>query len=178
MQTYIIIGLGNPGSEYSFTRHNFGHLAVDNLFNLWKIRPRKSKKLNCEISRTSLNGQPLVLAKTGVYVNLSGQAVTGLMNEFSAEISDILVLCDDFSIPFGKIRLRAKGSSGGHKGLQSVIDSAGSSEFARLRLGIGPVPAGLDPKDFVLGEFSCEEKKSLKTILDESVPAIEKFILR
>lgn len=172
----IIAGLGNPGKEYSCTRHNFGFILVDALSNHWNIKLKTNKSLSSIVGKTIFSGHEIIVAKPLVYMNNSGSAIKKLTDEFSVTLSDTLVLNDDFALPYGKIRLRLNGSSGGHKGLQSIIDVTGNSSFPRLRLGIGPVPESVDPKGFVLSEFNADEKKTANKIIEEAVLIIEKFV--
>ena len=160
-----VVGLGNPGEQYKFTRHNVGFMLLDKLIEKRaSLRPKKLKKsLLYEYS-----GKKLVYPMT--FMNLSGKAVKEVMSNFGILPQEILVISDDFNLPLGKIRLRKKGSAGGHNGLQSVIDEIGTADFARLRMGIGPVER--DVIDFVLSDFSNEQKELLQKMLDAGVKIV------
>jgi len=168
----LIAGIGNPGEDYKFTRHNIGFQVLDKFANKNSKKFRYSKELNSEI----LKVKNLILLKPQTFVNLTGIAVKSAVLKYLVEPKDILVICDDFSLPLGKLRLKLKGSSAGHKGLDSVIQELGTEEFPRLRLGIGPVPAGTDPKDFVLSKFEPSEEEIVKEMIEKVVESIEKII--
>jgi PTH1 family peptidyl-tRNA hydrolase len=156
----IVIGLGNPGAEYGFTRHNVGFMAVDKIAASLGLR-FSNKKLYSISKATYLNDENtnthLILVKPLTYMNNSGEAVKAVIEKYNVIPSEILIICDDFALPLGRIRLRRKGSSGGHLGLESVITSLGTTDFPRLRIGIGPLPEGTSAVDFVLGEFTKDE---------------------
>lgn len=147
-----LVGLGNPGRRYANTRHNFGWMVLDRLADSCNITSTSEKwRGSCA------NADDLCLFKPHTFMNRSGEAVAQLQNGTRAEVCDILVIMDDLDLDLGTVRLRASGSSGGHRGLQSVIDSLGTSEFPRLRLGIGPCPERLPAKEFVLEQFDQDE---------------------
>lgn len=162
----IIVGLGNPGLRYGRTRHNVGARAARYFAESHKIglRYRKYRSLFGE-GRAGGEDVKVVLPMT--YMNLSGQAVAGVKKDLNVDFSEMLVLCDDADLPFGAIRIRGNGSAGGHRGLKSIIESLGSKEFPRLRIGIGRAEEANDPglKDYVLGPFNKEEEKALERIL-------------
>ena len=170
----LVVGLGNPGKEYLRTRHNLGHLTINTLASKLNVELKRNRALKSEIGRYDRNHA--LLAKPLTFVNLSGIAVRKLQSKYDMSLSDILVICDDFSLPLGKTRLRMKGSSGGHKGLQSIIDELKAQDFPRLRLGIGPLPLNCDPKEFVLSEFLSEEKETVEEMISEAVEIVKKFI--
>lgn len=171
----VLVGLGNPGKEYEHTRHNLGFLVLDELAKHWEIKFKKNLRDSGQIAIKFLAGESIYLLKPLTFVNLSGIAVRKLMLKYQIPISELMVICDDFSLPFGKLRLRLKGSSGGHKGLQSIIDNLGSDLFLRLRIGIGYIPAGIDPVDFVLSEFNETEKLKLNKVIEYTVLSIKKI---
>ena len=171
----IVVGLGNPGQQYQETRHNVGFDLLKELCRLYGgDAPRK--KFDAEVSEIMVGNHRALLVAPQTYMNNSGFSVQKAMAFYQASPEDLLVACDDFSIPLGRIRLRAKGSSGGQKGLESTIKQLGSSDFARLRLGIGPVPAGRQAADFVLGRFSKEEQSTVREMLAQSVQAVEEWL--
>ena len=173
---YLIVGLGNPGSEYAQTRHNLGFMLVDKLAAEADI---SVKRRECQ----SLVGSGIVaaervkLVKPQTYMNLSGEAVSCLTSKYEIEATkSLIVISDDLALPFGSIRLRQRGSAGGHNGLKSIIASLGTNEFMRLRIGIQPEHPLSDAKKFVLSEFSREEKRALDEILERSAQAARSVI--
>jgi peptidyl-tRNA hydrolase, PTH1 family len=171
----IIIGLGNPGKEYLHTRHNLGYLAIDRLASDLNIELKKNRMFSAETGMYPEG--PVLLAKPLTFVNLSGLTARKLMEKHAVPLADLLVICDDFSLPLGKTRLRMKGSSGGHNGLQSVIEQLNTPEFPRLRLGMGPLPELCDPKEFVLGRFLKQEQEAVEKMIEEAASIARKFIL-
>ena len=165
----VVLGLGNPGDRYSGTRHNVGKNAVTALAGRLGLRfkPGAGEFLFAEDPSRSL-----ILAVNTTYMNSSGVSAVHLMECFGTEAAGLLVVCDDFNIPFRTLRIRCRGSDGGHNGLGSIIYSMRSEDFPRLRLGIGPVPAGVDPADFVLGEFAEEEVPYLAAISEAAGEAV------
>jgi PTH1 family peptidyl-tRNA hydrolase len=151
----IIIGLGNPGPEYELTRHNVGFRVADALAAQCSIRvaARKAKSL---VGAGLVEGRETVVAKPQTFMNNSGRAAAALLEAYGAGLEDLLVVCDDFHLDLARLRARRSGSSGGQKGLQSIIDALGTDEFARLRIGIGEARG--DPVEFVLRRFSRREE--------------------
>ena len=175
-ETYLIVGLGNPGREYRNTRHNMGFLAVDALIQ--KLGFSSSKVQSKAIINTgSLQSQKVILAKPQTYLNLSGQAVSGLVNFYKIPLNHLLVINDDVDIPFGTIRIRPGGGSAGQKGVGSIIEKLGTQEFARMRLGVGRPPGQMSTPDYVLQKFSKDEEEFLRNFLDKADLAVEEFIL-
>ncbi len=164
----IILGLGNPGPEYEATRHNVGFRVVDALAAGAAIRvlKRRAKSL---VGEGALQGVEVVLAKPQTYMNNSGRAAAALLEAYGVRPEDILVVCDDFHLDLGKIRIRKGGSSGGQKGLASIVETLGTSEVPRLRIAIGPLKG--DPVDFVLTAFKKRESPCLHEALDIAVAA-------
>lgn len=163
----LVIGLGNPGRLYQKTRHNVGFMVLSRLA---KKRGLKFDKKCCR-SRIA-EGEGIVLAKPYTYVNLSGKSARALLQRFSLSPEEMLVICDDIALPLGKIRIRKKGSDGGHNGLRSIINELATEKFPRLRVGIGR--EGIkDLVAYVLGEFDKEEKEILEKVLDVTVQAVE-----
>ncbi len=155
----FLVGLGNPGKEYSETRHNLGFMTVEKLSSRLSIRLRPGKG-DYLIGKGKAEGRESVadihLVKPLTFVNSSGVAVIDLIERYDLDSSDVLIICDDANLPLGKIRLRQSGSDGGHKGLQSIIYHLQTEQFSRLRIGIGR-PGDPELTDFVLGEFSSDE---------------------
>jgi len=161
----LIVGLGNPESQYIGTRHNIGFSAAEALANSFgaKFGKGKGKYLTAKITHRK---EPLIIIKPMTYMNLSGHAVVAAMNFYKIERQDILVICDDLNLPLGSIRLRAKGSAGGQNGLKHIIESLGSDEFARMRIGIRVDEQPLSSfSSFVLGKFSENERTVMEKIL-------------
>ncbi|MHC9544237.1 MAG: aminoacyl-tRNA hydrolase [Vulcanimicrobiota bacterium] len=171
MTIKAIIGLGNPGKEYQATRHNIGFMALD-AFAARHGTDVQTRRLNGLIVETVIAGSLIILAKPQTYMNLSGQCVKAVMTHYRILPHDILVICDDFNLPRGSIRIRKSGSSGGQKGLSSIIAEIGTDEFPRLRIGIGPMHCGVEAMSFVLGEFNDMEKGDLPELLDSISAAL------
>lgn len=167
----LIAGLGNPGGDYQYTRHNLGFLAVSQLAERREI----SWKLWREIAEIGRQGE-LVIARPLTFMNNSGAVIQQLSGFFKIIPEEILVISDDIALHWGEIRIRAQGSSGGHKGLESIIRHLGSSLFPRLRMGIGPLPAGQDGKRYVLGSLSKIQRKELPQFLEKAVAAVETIL--
>jgi len=175
----LIIGLGNPGREYSGTRHNIGFAVLGELARKHGINFDK----RCCHSRAGeglIADQQVVLAKPQTYMNLSGDSVAALMRKYKVKLSDIMVIHDDLDMPLGKIRIRASGSAGGHNGLKSIIGSIGSMEFARLKIGIGrPENAGIERRDVidhVLSDFDAVDRKIAEEAIARAAEAVEAII--
>lgn len=150
----ILVGLGNPGKEYRRTRHNVGFRVIDAVAARYGGKA-SLRRVRSRLAKVELAGVPVVLAKPQTYMNNSGRAVSALLEAYGCDGEDLLVVCDDFHLELGMLRIRRQGSSGGQKGLRSIMDTLGSGDFARLRIGIGP-PKG-DPVEFVLDEFTKAE---------------------
>jgi len=172
-----IIGLGNPGSEYLTTRHNLGFWVVERVAQKLKVRLKPGRG-DFEIAERRLHGGLIRLAQPTTYMNLSGLAVTQIINLYKLTERQVLVVCDDFALEEGYLRLRKKGSDGGHNGLKSIIEDVGTVEFPRLRLGIGPVPEGEDPADFVLAQIEENVIHRLRQMADRASEAVMDYIFR
>jgi len=175
----LIVGLGNPGRGYAHNRHNIGFLCLSHFAKTQGIRFDK-KQSKARIGRGEAAGSEVVLAKPQTYMNLSGQSVSLLVKRFDINLDDLLVIHDDLDLPLGKIRIRQGGGSGGHKGINSIISSLGSQDFARIRVGIGRPTA---PPDFaptseddiiayVLSDFTAEEKQVISQVIPQVSEAI------
>jgi len=171
----LIVGLGNPGPKYEGNRHNVGFHCLDALAQAHGLT-FTGLKAKARIARGVILGHPVTLAKPVTFVNESGWSVRGLMARHGYEPGDILVVHDDLDLPLGKIRLRPGGSGAGHRGVQSIIDTLGTEGFARLRMGIGRPPAGVEVVDYVLSDFSEEEMATMAMTYDNAVAAIEAFL--
>lgn len=175
LDTFLLIGLGNPGREYKDTRHNFGFMLIDRIAVRLNARGMKVQS-KAIVTDAMYEDRKLILAKPQTYMNLSGQSVQGLVHFYKIPLTNLMVLSDDLDIPFGTIRIRAAGGPGGQRGLSSVIESLGTKDFPRLRLGIGRPPGRMDPANFILQNFSRDEVKSISEILDRSADAALEFV--
>jgi PTH1 family peptidyl-tRNA hydrolase len=168
----LIVGLGNPGIEYQFTPHNIGFLVLDRIAEQHgtRIGNRHCRALT---GRTEIAGQPALLAKPETYMNLSGMAVRELVAEYEADPQrDLVVVYDELDLPFGRIRIRERGSSAGHKGMASIIGALGTEEITRVRLGIAPEHEVRDGAGFVLSQFKKSQYETLDQVLDTAAEAI------
>jgi peptidyl-tRNA hydrolase, PTH1 family len=171
----LIVGLGNPGSRYAATRHNVGYEVIAELARRHAAGSMR-EKFQAEIAEASLAGEKVLLMCPLTFMNLSGQAVQPARDFYKLENSDLLVVCDDFALPVGKIRLRVRGSSGGQRGLEDIIRRCGSDDFPRLRIGIGPVPPGWDAANFVLGKFSQDEAATIAESVKRAADAVAAWL--
>ena len=174
----LIVGLGNPGREYHWTRHNLGFLLLDELSREHQI-PLGRRGLKSVYGRGRIARAEVILAKPQTYMNLSGEAVQRLLHFFKIPPQDLVVLHDDLDLPWGKIRIRIGGSSGGHRGIVSIHGAIGSEDFIRFKIGIGrPEAPGRDPADYVLDPLPEAEKEELKAILKRGAEAVETLLSR
>ena len=168
---YLVVGLGNIGAEYANTRHNIGFMVLD----AWA----QASNISFESGRygstaaVSFKGRKFTLLKPSTYMNLSGKAVRYWMNEMKIPVENILVISDDLNLPFGTLRLRKNGSAGGHNGLTNITELIGTQEYARIRVGIGSDFGRGQQVDFVLGEFSAEEKEQLPEICKKVIDGVK-----
>lgn len=178
----LIVGLGNPGLRYEHTKHNIGFRVIDAIYDkilLAQNTENASAKRVTSICKslvihTTLHDSPIILAKPMTYMNNSGLAVAALVNRFEVDLTDLCIIYDDVHLDIGMIRIRSKGSDGGQKGMQSIIHHLGTTEFPRLRIGIGE-PVG-DLTDYVLSEFSSEEETEIEQTVERTVEAVETFV--
>ena len=168
----LLVGLGNPGADYKLTRHNLGFMLIDYLAAGWGIKLEERKYGACW-GRGAIAGQEVALVQPLSYMNLSGQPVKRLLRAFGLDLADLLVACDDLNLPLGRLRLRSRGSAGGHNGLKSIITSLQSAEFPRLRLGIGQPPPGQDAAEYVLSPFKIKEWPLVEEMLSRAGRALE-----
>ncbi|NPA90182.1 MAG: aminoacyl-tRNA hydrolase [Chloroflexi bacterium] len=171
----IIFGLGNPGRKYERTRHNIGFQVLDILAERWgrTFAPHKFRAL---AAQTRIGDEPVLLVKPLTYMNLSGEAVGPIVRFYKVPLEHILVVYDDMDLPLGTLRLRAKGGSGGHKGIRSIIQHLHSEAFPRLRVGIGRPPGRMDPADFVLSPFTPEEEETMALVREKAADAVELWL--
>ncbi len=167
----LIVGLGNPGFEYQFTPHNLGFLAVDRLAESCgvEITHREAQALT---ACTEIERVDVVLAKPQTFMNLSGMAVARLLDRYSLEPRDLVVLVDDVDLPFGMLRIRQRGSAGSHNGLKSIIGVLQADEFARVRMGVQPEALVEDRASYVLGRFRKSDLETVTEILDQAAEAV------
>lgn len=169
---YIIVGLGNPTLKYQKTRHNVGFDTIDLISKKHKIKFKN--KFNALCGEGIINGEKVLLVKPLTYMNNSGDAVVQIVNYYKADpTKELIVISDDLSLDVGTIRIRQKGSAGGHNGLKSIINRIETSDFARIRIGIGKVDDGQDIIGHVLGRFSREDRKKVKITFEKAVEALE-----
>jgi PTH1 family peptidyl-tRNA hydrolase len=171
----MVVGLGNPGTRYEHTRHNIGFLCLDRLAQRAALRFRSSTKHRAKIAHGTIGGSDVLLAKPQTYMNESGRAVSLLARYYRLAPSDIIVVYDDLDLPFGTIRVRARGSSGGHRGMQSIIDHLGTMNVPRVRVGIGRTST--DAIAYVLNPFSPEQERELPALCDRVADVIT-YILK
>lgn len=175
--SFLIIGLGNPGREYKETRHNIGFMVIDRIAVRLNAQGIKVQA-KAIVTNTIYQERKLILAKPQTYMNLSGQSVQGLLHFYKIPIENLIVAHDDLDIPFGAIRIRPGGGPGGQRGMASTIEQLGTKDFPRLRLGIGRPPGRMDPKDYVLQSFSKEDQKLLPEVLDRAADAALEFVIK
>jgi PTH1 family peptidyl-tRNA hydrolase len=166
----LIVGLGNPGAPYRQTRHNVGFEVVGRLARRLQAQPPRVK-FEGEISEATVAGEKVLLLTPLTYMNASGASVLAVRDFYKLAPEHILVICDDLALPLGKLRLRAKGSSGGQKGLDDILRRLSTDEVPRLRIGIGPLPPGRDAAQFVLARFTPEERPVIDAALDRAAEA-------
>lgn len=169
----LIVGLGNPGRAYRNTRHNIGFMVVDELASRLGITLRRSLRFPVESGRGAMGRQSVRLVKPQTYMNRSGQGIAPLLRKEGIAPGDLLVVYDDVALDWGRLRIRAQGSDGGHNGVRSVIDAAGSSAFVRIRVGIGPKPDKVPLSDYVLGPFTATERAATDEVVRRAADAVE-----
>ena len=170
---YLVVGLGNPGSEYASTRHNAGFLLVEKLAARWKTGWTNERKFSARVARGEKNGKRVLLAEPQTFMNLSGEAVGALMKFYQLPLPQLIIAVDDADLPLGEIRLRPGGGSAGHHGIESVTQHLGSREYARLRIGIGRRDGAREITNFVLGKFDAAENAVLEKVLERAANQIE-----
>ncbi|ACK95501.1 TPA: aminoacyl-tRNA hydrolase [Bacillus cereus] len=171
----LIVGLGNPGREYELTRHNIGFMAIDELAKRWNISLNE-QKFKGVFGAGFVNGEKVILLKPLTYMNLSGESIRPLMDYYKIDVEDFVVMYDDLDIPVGKLRLRMKGSAGGHNGVKSMISHLGTQEFQRIRMGIDRPKNGMKVVDYVLGRFTSEEIPDVNHSIEKAADACEEWL--
>ncbi|MBQ2626175.1 MAG: aminoacyl-tRNA hydrolase [Eubacterium sp.] len=173
---YLIVGLGNPGSKYAGTRHNMGFDTIDELVEKHRISS-DGVKMKGMSGRGIIGGERVILLKPMTYMNLSGEAVRAWLDYYKLDPEeDLIVIYDDVDQEPGRMRIRKKGSAGGHNGMKSIIQHIGTSSFPRIRIGVGAKPAGWDLADYVLGHFSKEDRKVVDEVIKDAADAVEMII--
>src|SRR5580698_253618 len=173
---HLIVGLGNPGAEYAQTRHNAGFLLVEKLAAQWKSDWTNERKFKARIAKSERNGKKVLLCEPQTFMNLSGETVGELTGFYQLPLTQLVVAVDDADLPFGEIRLRPSGSSGGHHGLESIEQHVSSREFARLRIGIGRKDGARQITNYVLGKFDSSESELLKKVLERATDQVETWL--
>jgi PTH1 family peptidyl-tRNA hydrolase len=173
---YLIVGLGNPGNRYKFTRHNIGFMVLEKLATRWEV-DLKHKSFDALWNRGKIAGKNVILAMPQTYMNLSGNAVRKLIAYFKTDMNKLIVIHDDLDLPFGTVRLKTGGGNAGHKGLMSIATCLGSGDFMRVRLGIGKPADKSRIEDYVLDPFGKEEISVLPEIIQSAADAATEIVL-
>ncbi len=173
---YLVVGLGNPGKQYDMTRHNIGFHTIDYIADEYRVKVNKLK-YKALYGECSIGGEKVLLIKPQTYMNLSGESLIDFVKFFKVPVENVLVINDDISLDTGKLRIRAKGSAGGHNGLKSIIYQLGSDEFVRLKIGVGaPEHKDYELADYVLGRFTKDEIPILEETIIKCKKAVEEII--
>lgn len=171
----VIVGLGNPGRRYANTRHNVGFWVIDCLSDQWRI-PVKKEKWKAEVGEGQINGENVLLVKPQTYMNRSGESVQEICRFFQLDLDHLLVIYDDLDLPVGRIRLRAKGSSGGHNGMKSIFAHLKTEKIKRIKIGIGHPEGNADIADYVLSPFPKQELPFIEEAVERSAQAVEDWL--
>jgi peptidyl-tRNA hydrolase, PTH1 family len=171
----LIVGLGNPGKKYDQTRHNIGFEVIQVLAQRHATAPGRLK-FEGQIQEGLIGAEKILLLMPHTFMNLSGRCVKQALDFYKLPESDLLLICDDFHLPLGTLRLRPSGSDGGQKGLADTVRQLGTDQFARLRMGIGPMPERWDPAEFVLGKFASHERKSVEEQVKRACEAVATWV--
>ena len=182
---WLVVGLGNPGKEYSGNRHNVGFMVADLLASRVGAKFGRSKRAHAEVAEGRLANSPgglsggpkIVLVKPLTYMNLSGAPVVSTAQFFKVPVANVIAVHDELDVPFGQVRAKRGGGEGGHNGLRSMSKSLSSKEYARVRFGIGRPPGRQDPADYVLSDFSGAERKELEFLVDRAADVVEAIVL-
>ncbi|HEV2330818.1 MAG TPA: aminoacyl-tRNA hydrolase [Verrucomicrobiae bacterium] len=174
--TFLIVGLGNPGAEYANTRHNAGFLLVEKLAAQWKCDWANEKKFRARVAKGVFEGRRVYLCEPQTFMNASGDAVGAAMDFYQLPLAQLIVASDDADLPLGTLRLRPGGSSGGHHGLESIESHLASRDFARLKIGIGRRDGSREITNYVLGRFDSAEKDLLEKVLDRAAAQVETWL--
>lgn len=172
---YLVVGLGNPGPQYAWTRHNLGFMVAAALAELWGI-PLTRSTLDATWGQGRVGGQTVVLAQPATYMNLSGRAVTRLLAYFKFSPATLVVAHDDLDVPLGRLKIAERGGPGGHKGVLSIINALDTEEFLRVKLGIGRPPPRISGENFVLSPFTREEEETVAALVERGAQAVDCLI--
>lgn len=165
----LIVGLGNPGKIYIDSRHNIGFSVVRNLAKIYKATLKRDGGTLSLSAKIKIGRESAILAVPFNFMNLSGVSIAALVKKYKIDLVNLLVLCDDLDLEFGRMKIKARGSSAGHRGLESIIEALGSRSFARLRIGIGRAPKNVDPAEYVLSVFTKKEKFFMEEITERAI---------
>lgn len=171
----LIVGLGNPGAKYAGTRHNAGFSVIDELAERYNIKVDTSKH-KALIGKGIIKGEKVILAMPQTFMNLSGESVRAIMDFYKLTVEDLIVVYDDIDLDVGKLRIREKGSAGGHNGMKNIILHSGSQEFVRVRVGVGKKPEQMDLADYVLSRFGKNELPIMRQSCSRACDALEEII--
>ena len=171
----IIAGLGNPGLKYAGSRHNMGFSVLTELADRYDVSVNRAECKSLT-GRTIIKGEKVLLAMPQTYMNLSGEAVSQLLNYYKCTAEDLIVIYDDIDLDVGNVRIRAKGSAGGHNGMKNIIQLIGTEEFCRIKLGVGHKPEGWDLADYVLGRFPEDELPTVRDAVKTAASAVDEII--
>ena len=173
---YLVIGLGNPGRQYEMTRHNIGFHTIDYIADKYRVKVNKLK-YKALYGECNIDGEKVLLIKPQTYMNLSGESVIDFVNFFKIDVENIIVISDDISLETGRIRVRAKGSAGGHNGLKSIIYHLQKDNFPRVKMGVGaPQHEGYDLADYVLGRFTKDEIPVMEEAIKKAALSVDEII--
>ena len=173
---YLIVGLGNPGRQYEATRHNMGFDVIDKLVEEYNV-PQSGVKFNAMYGKGRIGGQPVILMKPLSYMNLSGGPVRDMANYFKIDPeTEMIVIYDDIDLEPGQLRIRKKGSAGGHNGIKNIIACTGTQEFMRIRVGVGEKPQDWDLADYVLGRFDSKSRELVEDAQERACKAVEMIL--
>lgn len=173
----LIVGLGNPGEAYSDSRHNIGFSVVKALARSYRILLKKERGVLSLCAKTKIENQSVMLALPLTFMNLSGPAIGALLKKYRVDLDKLLVVCDDLDLGFGRLKMKHCGSSGGHRGLQSIIDFLNCSKFSRLRIGIGRPHPNIEASRYVLLPFTKREKEQIRAIIKEATDCCRTWVL-
>jgi peptidyl-tRNA hydrolase, PTH1 family len=174
--TFLIVGLGNPGADYARTRHNAGFMLAERLAAKWKCDWAAGKKFRARIAKAERNGKRVLLCEPQTFMNASGETVGAIVNFYQLPLGRLMVVADDADLPLGTVRLRVSGSSGGHHGLESIEQHVASREFARLKIGIGRKDNLREITNHVLGRFDAAENELVEKVLDRAAAQVETWL--
>lgn len=172
----MIVGLGNPGSKYEKTKHNIGFMAIDNIVKSLDVTFTDDKNFKAQIGSTFINHEKVYFVKPTTFMNNSGIAVKALLTYYNIDITDLIVIYDDLDMEVSKLRLRSKGSAGGHNGIKSIIAHIGTQEFNRIKVGIGRPLKGMTVINHVMGQFNTEDNIAISLTLDRVVNAVKFYL--